>query len=126
MRPLMFLILVSAALRAVPCYAEDYQSVHIVAPESGTTIHNNNGRVSVTIAISPPLRVAAGDHLTLMLDDKAVASGQKLKFKLKNIDRGSHMLQVQVNAADGTLLATSPQVTFHMWRASRLFRNRVN
>jgi hypothetical protein len=126
MRPLMLPMLISAALLAAPCYAQNYQSVRIVAPEPEATIHDNNGRLTIAIAISPPLRREAGDRLTLLLDDKAVAEGQKLKFRLKNIDRGSHSLQVQVNAADGTVLATSPPVTFHMWRASRLFRNRQN
>jgi len=105
-------------------HAEDHQTVRIVAPKPESTVHDNSGNLAVTVSVSLQLRAEAGDTLTLLLDGKVVASGTLRHFELKGVDRGSHTLQAQVNAADGKVLATSPQVIFHMWRASRLFRNR--
>lgn len=124
MRAQTILLLVCATLMPCPAWADDYQSVSIVAPQPETTIHNNNGNLDVTVAVSPPLHTGNGDVLTILLDDKAVASGTRHRYKLKGIDRGTHTLAAQVTAADGKVLITSEPVTFYMWRASRLFRNR--
>ncbi len=124
MRTLTILLLICTTLLPFPTWADDYQSVSIASPQPETTIHNNNGNLDVTVAVSPPLRTANGDVLTILLDDKAVASGTRLHYKLKGIDRGTHTLAAQITAADGKVLITSEPVTFYMWRASRLFRNR--
>jgi hypothetical protein len=117
------LMLIYSALISSPVYADGYQAVRIVAPKAEETVHSNSGYLAVTVAVSTP-SAKAGGHLSLLLDGKTVATGSEQHFVLKGIDRGSHTLRLQVNAADGTVLATSPQVTFHMWRASRLFRSR--
>ena len=119
-------VLICAALISCLAYAGSYGGVRIVAPEPDTTVHDNNGNLTVTVEVSPGLDAAGGDQLTLLLDDQAVASGFRQNFELEGIDRGMHTLQAQVNAADGTVRATSPPVTFYMWRASRLFRGRTN
>jgi hypothetical protein len=116
------LMLISAALIAGPAYAYGNLAVRIVAPKPGVTVHSNSGTLAVTVAVSPP-PTKFGGHLSLLLDGKTVARGTWQHFVLKGIDRGSHTLRLEVNAADGTVLATSPQLTFQMWRASRLFRN---
>ena len=118
------LMLICSALISYPAHAGGYQAVRIVAPESEQTVHDNSGNLAVTVAVSPPLRTGVGDRLLLQLDGKTVASGSGQRFELKNIDRGTHTLQARVKGADGTVFATSPQVVFHMWQASRLFRNR--
>lgn len=117
-------VLICTALVTFPVYAGGYQSVRIVAPESETTVHDNNGNLAVTVEVSPLLHAEVGDRLILLLDGNAVASGHDQYFELTAIDRGSHTLRARVKAADGSTLATSPPVKFYMWRASRLFRNR--
>ena len=124
MRLHVVLMMICCALIPSLAYAEVDQSVRIVVPQPDVTVHDNNGDLAVTVEISPPLDVEAGNRLALLLDEKVVASGTSRHFVLKGIDPGSHTLRVQVNAADGTVIATSPQVTFHMWHASRLFRDR--
>jgi C4-dicarboxylate-specific signal transduction histidine kinase len=121
MRTLMSLMLACVAWFPLSSYAQAYQEVRIVAPDNDTTIHSNNGHLSVEVTLTPAL--AAGDRLALLLDAKKVAQERKLHFKLNNIDRGTHTLQAQVIAADGKVLATSPLVVFHMWHASRLFKH---
>ena len=119
-----FVFMLCAVLVACLAHAQGYQSVRIVAPEPESTVHDNNGNLAVTVSVSPPLRADAGDTLALLLDGKVAASGTMRHFELQGIDRGSHTLQAQVSAADGTVLVSSPQVIFHMWHASRLFRDR--
>ena len=124
MRTLMFLMLY-AVLLPLPSYAQSDLAVRIVAPAPETTIYDNNGNLSVEVALSQAPDTVAIDQLTLLMDGTAVAKGRDLSFELNNIDRGTHTLQVQVFAANGKLLATSPPVVFHMWRASLLFKNRT-
>ena len=124
-RPLLILLLACAALISGAACAQSEQTITIVAPQPETTIHDNNGNLTVTVAVSPPPHLEAGERLTLLLDGTAVAGGARQRFELENIDRGSHTLQAQVNAADGSVIAASAPVTFYMWRASRLFPNRT-
>lgn len=119
-----FVLMICAMLVVCLAHAEGYQSVRIVAPDPESTVHDNNGNLAVAVSVSPPLRAATGDTLTLLLDGKVAASGSLRHFELQGIDRGSHTLQAQVNAADGTVLISSSQVIFHMRHASRLFRDR--
>jgi len=125
MRIRMVCALISALLIASSAYGQTYDSVTIVSPEPETTVHDNSGNLSVKVAVAPPLQAGSGHHFTLLLDGNAVASGSSRRFKLTSIDRGAHTLQVQVQAADGTVLVSSQPVQFYMWEASRLFPGRA-
>jgi hypothetical protein len=102
-------------------HAGIYQSATILAPESEATVHDNNGNLTVTVVVSPLLRADNGDYLLLMMDGIEVAKGTEQSIELKNIDRGTHTLKIEVRAKNGAVLHTSAPVTFHMWRASSLF-----
>jgi hypothetical protein len=125
MRTLAICLLICTVLASSFAHADGYQSVQIIAPEPEATVHDNNGNLAVRIKIVPPLRAAAGDRLAILLDGKTVAGGAAQSYELTAIDRGSHTLQVRVKTAEGRVLVTSPPVKFHMWRASRLFRDRA-
>jgi hypothetical protein len=125
MRTQTILLLICATLMPYPAFANGDRTVSIVAPEPDETIHDNNGNLEVKVTVAPPLHTEKGELLTVLLDDEVVASGTRHHFKLTGIDRGDHTLLVQVTAADGKVLAASDKVTFHMWRASRLFPNRA-
>jgi hypothetical protein len=114
-------LLAAAALLAAPAYAGPYDAVRIVAPGQDATVHDNRGNVAVVVSASPPLDVAAGDRIVLLMDGRTVAKGPEAHFVLTEVDRGVHTVQAQVTSADGRILAASPPVTFDMWRASRLF-----
>jgi hypothetical protein len=107
-------------------YASGVQNLRIVAPQSGSTVHDNPGNLSVTISVVPPLHAASGERFVLLLDGRVVASGAGQHFDLVGIDRGSHLLRAQMQDPDGRILARSAPVKFYMWRASRLFRNRTD
>jgi hypothetical protein len=119
-------LLISTVFISCFAYADGYHNLRIVVPRPDETVHDNNGNLVVRVAIPPLLHAEPGYSLALLLDGKIVASGSGRRFGLKGIDRGSHTLRVQLKAADGRILAASPPVRFYMWRASRLFRDRVN
>jgi hypothetical protein len=125
-RTVIVCALVCAIFLSNSTHAYGDQTLRIVAPVSGSTVHDNPGNLSVTISVASPLQAASGERFVLLLDGKAVASGTGQHFNLAGIDRGSHLLRVQIQARDGRILASSAPVKFHMWRASRLFRNRTD
>lgn len=118
---LLTLPMICTALVAGVAHAGAYQAARILAPEFDATVHDNNGNLTVAIDISPAIAVDSGDYFLLLLDGMEVARGTEQNIALKNIDRGSHTLQIEVRAKDGALLMTSKLVSFYMWRASALF-----
>jgi hypothetical protein len=123
-RALVSYALACSVLISCFAHADAYRAVRIVAPKPDATVHDNSGNLAVTVAVSPPLRADSGDHLALQLDGRVVSSGFVRRFELAGIDRGSHTLRAQVIGADGSVIASSPPVIFHMWQASRLFPGR--
>lgn len=98
-----------------------YERIEITQPTNDMTIRDNEGRVTVTIAISPALHNK--DTVTLRMDGKVMASNSTARsFTLDNVDRGSHSLVAEIHNAGGTLLLQSKAVTFHLHRVSTLQR----
>lgn len=124
-------ILLALLVSCAPAFAwggdaAGYQSVRIIAPQPDATVHDNQGRVDISVEVLPALRTAAGDRIVLLLDGRVAASGAKARIRLTGVDRGTHTLQAQIAAADGSVLLASTETRFHMWRASRLFPGRRN
>jgi hypothetical protein len=117
----------SLALLLVPLCAraaEPYFLLKITEPEVGATVHDNEGKLVVGVVVAPPLNTAAGDQLTLLLDDEAIAQSQAPSFELSDVPRGTHTVRVEVHDGEGRALFTSAAVTFYMWRASIHYGNR--
>lgn len=126
--PLAIAVFLAAAgvLAAGPGWAEDaYGSLRIVQPPGEATIHDNSGRLAVTVSLTPPLDTAKGHHLQLLLDGERAASGDTATFSLAGVPRGAHTLQVDVLDQDERVLLSSPPVVVYMWHASRLFPSRM-
>jgi len=96
--------------------------ISVVAPANKTTIHSNQGKLTVKLhrVGAPP-----GAGVRLVLDGVArpkIHRGSVIE--LDGIQRGSHTLQAVLLSADGQRVAASVPVTFYMWHASRLFPDR--
>jgi hypothetical protein len=91
-----------------------YNSVAISYPADDEAIRENSGDITIQIAVDPGLH--AGDVISLLMDDKEVASGPATSVTLKNVDRGTHTLEARVVGGDGDTLASSETVTFHLLR----------
>lgn len=96
------------------------ESLRIISPADGETIHDNSGNVNVRVAGGDP---AAGYRA--YLDGQptgpiSLTSG----FTLTGIDRGEHQLVVAAVDGNGQPVTTSQTIVFYMWQASRLFPGR--
>jgi len=99
---------------AEPAAEAVYESVEIISPADDEPVRANDGRLSVSVEVSPPLK--PGHRLELHMDGKKIAETRGDHFDLENIDRGTHSLQVQVVDEKGKTLISSKAITFHLLR----------
>ncbi|TFH92915.1 DUF4124 domain-containing protein [Vibrio ouci] len=91
-------------------------SVTITAPNNDEALRNNNGAITVQAVLSREL--VAGEQLQLTLNgEKYGAATTNPNWQLKNIDRGSHSLVIQV-VRNGKLIASSQAITVHLQRST--------
>lgn len=95
-----------------------YSSVAITSPDDDASVRQNDGNISVQVAVQPALQNQ--DTLQLHMDGKIVGTGSSTSFSLNNVDRGTHTLQAVVVDNTGKTLASSATVTFHLLRHSIL------
>jgi len=95
-----------------------YNSVTISSPVHDTTIRDNTGNITVTVAIDPKLLIKQGHKITIELDGAVVATTTSGQATLGNVDRGSHTLRATIVDANDTALTSSNVSTFHLHRAS--------
>lgn len=91
-------------------------SVSIRSPQHDATIRSNAGVIDVIAELTPNLRT--DQQLQLLLDGSPVMPPQSNpKWRLNNIDRGTHTLTLQV-LQSGKVIASSDTITVHLHRAS--------
>jgi len=96
----------------------EYSSVAITSPDDDAAVRQNDGNITVQVAVRPDLQ--GQDQLQLLMDGKIVGSGSNTSFSLQNLNRGTHTLQAVVIGSSGKTLASSATVTFHLLRHSIL------
>lgn len=90
--------------------------VTLTSPVHEQTIRSNRGFITVQSELNRKLTV--GETLQLRLNNQPYgAPSHKPLWKLKNIDRGSHQIQIQA-LKDGKVIALSSSITVHLHRAS--------
>lgn len=94
--------------------------VAIQAPEPEATIRNNAGDFTIT-AVQQGKSTAS--TYRLIFDGAAFASNNSGVFKLQGIDRGAHTYKVELTDNRGKTLASSPQQTLYLHKASVLIGN---
>ncbi|MFJ3485647.1 DUF4124 domain-containing protein [Pseudomonas sp. NPDC090202] len=94
-----------------------YQLLRILAPEPDDTIRDVQGNLNVTVSSDPELQ--PGHRFRLLLDSKPWGEpGRSPVFALKNIDRGTHQLSVEIIDEHGRVLERTPNQPFHLQRIS--------
>jgi len=93
-----------------------YREVAITSPGDDKAVRSNNGNITIRMSVKPSLR--PGDRLVLKMDGEEIASGRATSVSLRNVDRGTHTLSASVVGRDGTTLAGSQPVKFHLLRHS--------
>jgi hypothetical protein len=101
-----------------------YERIRIVSPAAEETVRDNEGKVSVAVALKPKL--ADGHSLRLILDGKPAVTLDKPIGTLTEIDRGEHRVLAEVADAGGRVVARSDPVLFYMRRHSILHPSAVN
>lgn len=99
--------------------APGYASVSILAPENDSAFWDATGVVPVTIQTLPDL--APGDLVQLLMDGQPVAEPTRItRFSVRDVDRGTHTLTVQVLNPNGEVVAESATTTFTRHQPSLL------
>lgn len=92
---------------------EAYEKINIIQPEDQATIRNTEGYVSIIAELDPPLQ--KGDKIQIIFDGAALGKPQDTTvIALRDINRGSHTLAVQVVSPKGKVLNTSSTITIFM------------
>jgi hypothetical protein len=113
----------AAALLALVAGSGLAANIAITSPAQEETVHDNSGKVTVTVDAVPGPR----ERVRLLIDGKPAApDSRRGTFALSGIDRGEHRLQAQLLDADDRVVAESAPVTFYMWQASSQFPSRNN
>lgn len=95
---------------------DDYQ-VEINQPKENATIRDNTGSVYVSGSIKPIFK--QGLNIQLYLDNKPYEKPQSHSmFVLRDIDRGEHIIKMELLNEKGKVIASSKPITFYMHRAS--------
>ena len=90
-----------------------YTQFEILDPADNTTIRDPEGNVQVSLLLEPALMEG---HRLQIVTDGAPASGDApgTQLRIGGLPLGSHQLQARIVNADGTLIASSPVVHFHL------------
>ena len=98
-----------------------YSTFEITSPKDQAIIRGNNGNLSLTIGIEPPLQTAFKHSISIILDGLVVKTDLKSNsFQLKNLDRGRHTLSARLLDAKKKVLKSSSTLTVHIKRHSAL------
>ena len=95
----------------VPVY-----SLTIISPSADEGVRNNEGNLTVALALSPTLNKDRQDSFEIKVDGNSYGNKQtSTHFVVENLIRGTHSLSVSVVDASGSVL-TNKQTTFHILR----------
>ncbi|WP_434675751.1 DUF4124 domain-containing protein [Pseudomonas sp. D3-10] len=101
-----------------------YEMLRLLIPEPDATIRSTAGELIVTATSEPGLQ--KGHRYRLLLDGKPTgAAGPSPVFALKNIDRGSHQLAVEILDEQDRIVERTANQPFHMQRMSLAQKRRV-
>lgn len=94
----------------------DYE-LAIVEPTDDQAIRSNNGNVSFRATLSPS-QLQEGYRIAWYLDEQEIPQLNGLVAKMKNVDRGTHQLQVNIVDDKGNITASSETISFHLLRVA--------
>ena len=100
-----------------------YRLLEIISPKEDHMITTGYaGSTNIQINIQPQLQPK--HEVTLLLNGKTIETGAQLEFKLENLNRGTHLIQVMVKH-QGKLLISSSKRRIYVQRPSILNRPRT-
>ncbi|WP_020410663.1 DUF4124 domain-containing protein [Hahella ganghwensis] len=94
---------------------DPYRKLLITFPEDGSAFHSGNGNVTVLTEVAPSLY--PNHSLRLSLDGTVVGTSKENFFSLTNINRGTHVLQLDI-IDNSSVIRSGPSITFTIHRPS--------
>lgn len=101
-----------------------YTQFVIINPENDSTIHSNEGIVNVSAELAPELDDKHA--IFFLIDGNEVSEGKSLQLSMSNLDRGTHNVTAVIRDEKNKVIKRTNSITFHLRKASKLFKNRVN
>ena len=102
-----------------------YQLLRILLPEPNATTRANERTLIVTVYREPKL--LEGHHYRLLLDGNTIGEPTRSPvFPLKELERGRHLVAVEIINAQGAVLERTPAQPFHLRQTTLNDRRRVN
>jgi hypothetical protein len=95
-----------------PPAGRTYQSLRILSPTPDEVFFGGDVSVSVQLELDRDLR--PGDTVVVFLDGQRVQESTELSATLTDLARGTHFVRAAVTDEGGSVVITSPQVTFHL------------
>lgn len=93
----------------------DYE-LTMTSPSDGESIRSNQGQLSVSATLSPQ----GNGTFQLFLDDVLYDTNASPVFRLENVDRGEHSLQIKFLHHSGKILASTQKHVVYLHRTSVL------
>lgn len=94
-----------------------YKSFTVSEPTADSALRANDGSVSVTLNLQPPLDTKKAHKIVFILDGKPVTQpATGLTTTLEGLDRGSHTVSAEVRDSEGAVLKAADPVIFHVLR----------
>ena len=102
-----------------------YHAITIISPRVDEAIRSNNGALTVSFTVKPPLQ--SGHSVQLILDGNLEQSTQTTtSFELDNVDRGTHSIQLNIiDNQTRTVLKSSTSINTTVLRYSILINPRT-
>lgn len=93
-----------------------YKTFLVSNPADGAGLRSNDGDVSISLSLQPPLRPS--HKIIILLDGKEVSNGSNNSVSLQKLDRGTHNISANVIDENGKQLISTSS-TFSLLRASQ-------
>jgi hypothetical protein len=95
-----------------------YKEFTVTSPKPKETLHANDGKVAVSVALAPRLR--RGDKLVYAIDGQQAGITESTSITLTHVVRGTRHLSVSVINSNGKTVGKAPTVTFYVRHHSKL------
>lgn len=101
-----------------------YQELQLLSPQADETLRNTGRSIAISVNSTPAL--LPGHSYQARLDGSVYGpASRSTQWRLEEIDRGSHQLQVHIVDTNGNSLLQTPDITLHIHQTSLAERRRI-
>ena len=91
-----------------------YSALSVATPQNDESVRENAGNVTIIANVEP--RLKPGHIMRLLMDGAPAQEGHQSTFALTNVDRGTHVVELEIVDDQGRVIKRSEDSTFHMLR----------